>query len=83
MSNDDDLIASALRKTEPPPLGLTARLEAGVLRREREAGGLTVTEGVCVVAVCGLLGVGGGPLATLVALLVGVAYARLTILVEA
>lgn len=83
MSNDDELIGNALRKTEPTPLGLTARLEAGVTRRVREDGGLTVGEKICVVAVCGLLGAGGGPLATGIALLVGVAYARFTILVEA
>jgi hypothetical protein len=83
MSNDDELIASELRRTEVPPLGLTARLEAGVLRREREEGRLTLTETVCVVAVSGLVGVGGGPIATLLALLVGVAYSRWTILVEA
>jgi len=79
----DGMIGAKLREVPVPPLGLTARLEAGVTRKSREAERMTLTEGVSVVAACGLLGVAGGPVATLVALLVGVAYARLTILVEA
>ena len=79
----DPQVSALLRRADPAPLGLTSRLEVGLERRTREEGRLTLTEGVCVAAVCGLAGVGGGAVATLLAFLVGIAYARWTILVEA
>jgi hypothetical protein len=79
----DPQVRELLRRTDPAPLGLTTRLEVKLERRTREAGRLTLTEGVCVAAVCGLAGAGGGAIATVLALLVGIAYARWTILVEA
>lgn len=79
----DPQVRELLRHADPAPLGMAMRLEATLERRTREEGRLTLTEGVCVAAVCGLAGVGGGAIATLLAFLVGVAYARWTILVEA
>ena len=83
MNEIDPQVSELLRHADPAPLGMTTRLEVGLERRTREEGRLTLTEGICVAAVCGLVGVGGGAIATLLALLVGAAYARWTILVEA
>jgi hypothetical protein len=83
MNEIDPQVSELLRHADPAPLGMTMRLGARLERRTREEGRLTLTEGVCVAAVCGLVGVSGGAIATLLALCVGAAYARWTILVEA
>lgn len=79
----DAEIGARLRATPPAPLGLTTRLEAKLGKRAREETGLTLVERTCIVAVCGMVGAGGGPLAVGIALVAGAAYARFTVLVEA
>ena len=79
----DPVVAALLRRREPVPLGLTARLAVGVARRAREANRLTPMERVCVIAFWGLIGAMGGPPGIGVALLAGFIYGRVTVVVEA
>jgi len=79
----DPRVRELLQRADPAPLGMTTRLEVGLTRRAGESGRLTATERACIVSICALLGSMGGPVATAVALGVGLLYTRFTVLVEA
>lgn len=84
-TGDREVIA-ALRRSVGVPLGMTARLEASVLRRSREPVGLTAPEKWCL-ASAGLMpflmvGAGGGVILLLVAAAGVVGYLQWTVLVE-
>lgn len=79
-------VAESLRATATVPLGMTARLEMSVVRRDREQTGFSFEEKLCAVAVALGAGlVGGGPASVgvlLVAGLVALGYVQWTVLVE-
>jgi hypothetical protein len=79
-------IGAPLRARAQVPLGMTARLEMSVVRRDREEAGFSFQEKLCAVAVTLCAGlVGGGPVSLGVLLIAGVvalAYAQWTVLVE-
>jgi len=90
MSDIDDkmggTMAEVLRVPADVPLGLTARLEMSVVRRDREEAGFSFEEKLCAFsAAMGATFVGGGPVSVgilLVAGLVALAYVQWTVLVE-
>lgn len=90
MGIDDDArdreVIAALQRTTDVPLGLTARLEASVLRRAHAPVGFTATEKWCLAsaALFPFLagGAGGGIVLLLVAAAGVMGYLQWTVLVE-
>ena len=82
----DPRLAEALQRPAEVPLGLTARLEAGVTRRAREEIHFSSEEKLCIVALA--LGAsvpvagGLGVLALLVSFGVALGYVQWTILLD-
>lgn len=90
MGNDEDTgdreVIAALQRSVEVPLGMTARLEASVLRRSRGPAGLTGAEKWCL-ASAGVMpflatGAGGGVVVLLIAAAGVVGYLQWTVLVE-
>jgi hypothetical protein len=84
-SRDREVIA-ALQRPADVPLGMTARLEASVLRRARAPAGFTAAEKVCLASAATIPFLTAGAGSGLLLLLLGVGgvlgYLQWTVLVE-